>query len=66
MHEMTASDMLRDPLIRQMLRADKISLAAFAILLDAAARKHAHHSANNGFAGRKTADTWTIDALSSH
>lgn len=48
MNEMTASDMLRDPLIRQMLRADKISLASFAALLDAASQRQArrgHESA---------------------
>lgn len=39
--EMTASDMLRDPLIRQLLRADRISLASFAALLEDAARRNA-------------------------
>ena len=67
MHEMTPSEMLRDPLIRQMLRADKISLASFAALLDAAARQHAHpasaRAANDRtFAASKMPDTWNVDA----
>ncbi|QWW69957.1 hypothetical protein [Rhizobium sp. WYJ-E13] len=41
MNEMTASEMLRDPLIRQVLRADRISLASFATLLDTASRRQA-------------------------
>jgi hypothetical protein len=44
MNEMTASDMLRDPLIRQMLRADRISLASFATLLDTASRRQARRA----------------------
>jgi hypothetical protein len=44
MNEMTASDMLRDPLIRQMLRADRISLASFATLLDTATRRQARRA----------------------
>ncbi len=44
MHEMTASDMLRDPLIRQILRADRISLASFATLLDTEARRLARRA----------------------
>jgi hypothetical protein len=47
MNEMTASDMLRDPLIRQMLRADRISLAAFASLLDTASRQLARRAGEN-------------------
>jgi hypothetical protein len=47
MKEMTASDMLRDPLIRQMLRADRISLAAFATLLDTASRRLARRADEN-------------------
>lgn len=47
MKEMTASDMLRDPLIRQMLRADRISLAAFATLLDTASRRLARRAGEN-------------------
>jgi hypothetical protein len=49
MHEMTTSEMLRDPLVRQMLRADKVSLASFASLLDSAARRHAQSSARLWF-----------------
>ena len=44
MHEMTASDMLRNPLIRQLLRADRISLASFAALLDAASQRQARRA----------------------
>jgi hypothetical protein len=41
MHDMTMSEVLKDPLIRQMLRADKISLGVFAELLQTAANKRA-------------------------
>lgn len=44
MHDMTASDMLRDPLVRQMLHADKISLPDFASFLDSASRKQAQYA----------------------
>lgn len=37
MQDMTISEVLRDPLIRQMLRADKVSLGTFAALLENAA-----------------------------
>lgn len=37
--DMTMSEMLRDPMIRQMLRADGVSLSDFAVLLDDAARQ---------------------------
>jgi hypothetical protein len=36
--DMTMSEMLRDPMIRQMLRADGVSLSDFAVMLDDAAR----------------------------
>ena len=36
--DMTMSEMLHDPLIRQVLRADRVSLGEFASLMDAAAR----------------------------
>lgn len=62
MHEMTPSEMLRDPLIRQMLRADKISLTSFAALLDAAARQHARPTSDSTFATSKRPDTWSVDA----
>ncbi|CAH0342545.1 hypothetical protein [Rhizobium sp. CECT 9324] len=39
MHDLSISEALSDPLIRQMLRADKISLDTFAQLLDKAARE---------------------------
>ncbi len=62
MHEMTPSEMLRDPLIRQMLRADKISLATFAALLDAAARQHARPACDGSFPTLKMSETWSVDA----
>ncbi|MBB4956038.1 hypothetical protein H4S14_004081 [Agrobacterium vitis] len=37
--DMTMSEMLRDPMIRQMLRADGVSLSDFAVMLDDAARQ---------------------------
>ncbi len=61
MHEMTPSEMLKDPLIRQMLRADKISLASFAALLDAAARRNARPASVSSFAASKMPDSWSID-----
>jgi hypothetical protein len=62
MHEMTPSEMLRDPMIRQMLRADKISLASFAALLDAAARQHARPASESTFAVSKMPDSWSVYA----
>lgn len=38
-NDMTMAEVLRDPLIRQMLRADGISLSDFASLLQNAARQ---------------------------
>lgn len=58
MHEMTASEMLKDPLIRQMLRADKISLAHFATLLDNAARRQARRAGEAGPAIPAAMDAW--------
>ena len=62
MHEMTPSEMLKDPLIRQMLRADKISLTSFAALLDAAAREHARRPRESVFSAPKMHETWNVDA----
>ncbi len=47
MQDMTMSEVLRDPMIRQMLRADRISLGVFAELLETAAIKRAHAFAAN-------------------
>jgi hypothetical protein len=41
MQDVTMSEVLRDPMIRQMLRADGISLTAFTRLLQNAARNQA-------------------------
>jgi len=65
MNEMTASDMLRDPLIRQMLRADRISLAAFATLLDTASRRQARRGGENVPPQPVAPDAWSGEALSS-
>lgn len=62
MHEMTPSEMLRDPMIRQMLRADRISLASFEALLDAAARRHARSASDGTFAASKMPDSWSVYA----
>ncbi|MBB4568181.1 hypothetical protein [Rhizobium leucaenae] len=43
-NEMTMSEVLRDPMIRQMLRADRVSLSDFARLLKKTAR--ARHAAS--------------------
>lgn len=61
MHDMTRSEMLKDPLIRQMLRADKISLASFKALLEAAAHKRAA-PADGAFAPAKAQESWSVDA----
>jgi hypothetical protein len=63
MHDMTQSEMLRDPMIRQILRADKISVAAFAALLDAAARRNMH-TAGGALAAAKLPENRGIDAAS--
>jgi hypothetical protein len=39
MQDLSMSEVLKDPLIRQMLRADKVSLGAFAVLLEKAAQE---------------------------
>lgn len=39
--DMSISDMLHDPLIRQVLRADGVSLSVFADLMEDAARQRA-------------------------
>jgi hypothetical protein len=50
------SDVLKDPLIRQMLRADKVSLDSFAAMLKKAAQERARKSAESGWqAARKDA-----------
>ncbi|WP_271025386.1 hypothetical protein [Rhizobium sp. RCAM05973] len=47
--EMTMSEVLRDPVIRQMLRADRVSLSEFAKLLEKTARaRHAAFAEEHG------------------
>ncbi|MDE1995980.1 MAG: hypothetical protein KGI75_26010 [Rhizobiaceae bacterium] len=41
MQDLTMSQVLKDPLIRQMLRADQVSLGEFAMLLEKAAADRA-------------------------
>ncbi|EJJ28398.1 hypothetical protein [Rhizobium sp. CF142] len=65
MNEMTASDMLRDPLIRQILRADRISLASFATLLDAASRQQARRGGESVPPQPVAQEAWGSEALSS-
>jgi hypothetical protein len=43
--DMTMSEMLHDPMIRQMLRADRVSLGEFATLMEAAASARQRSSA---------------------
>ena len=64
MNEMTASDMLRDPLIRQMLRADRISLASFATLLDTASRRQASRAGESVLPPPAAPETLSGKALS--
>jgi hypothetical protein len=44
--ELTLTNILHDPLIRQVLRADRISLPQFAVFLQEAARKHQKSTAD--------------------
>jgi len=53
MHELSISEALNDPLIRQMLRADKISLDTFAQLLDKAAKERKRRLAPIGWNASK-------------
>jgi len=46
--EMTMSEVLRDPVIRQMLRADRVSLSEFAKLLEKTARARNEVSRERG------------------
>ena len=46
--EMTMSEVLRDPVIRQMLRADRVSLSEFAKLLEKTARARNAASGEQG------------------
>ena len=46
--ELTISDALRDPVIRQVLRADGISVPAFAVFLQEAARRQHEYRSNAG------------------
>ncbi|MBB3590791.1 hypothetical protein FHX08_001135 [Rhizobium sp. BK529] len=64
MNEMTASDMLKDPLIRQMLRADRISLASFAALLDSASRRQARRDPESAPARPAAPQAFDGEALS--
>nr|WP_246704934.1 hypothetical protein [Rhizobium sp. SG570] len=45
---MTMSEVLRDPVIRQMLRADRVSLSEFAKLLEKTARARNEVSRERG------------------
>ncbi|MCJ9720095.1 hypothetical protein MOV66_02405 [Agrobacterium sp. SHOUNA12C] len=55
MQDMTMSEVLKDPLVRQMLRADKVSLGTFAKLLENAANERGRNLA---------ARSWAVCALS--
>ena len=50
MQDMTMSEVLKDPLIRQMLRADKVSLGTFAKLLENAANERGRNVAARSWA----------------
>ena len=47
MQDLTMSQVLKDPLIRQMLRADQVSLGEFAMLLEKAAAERARRFSAN-------------------
>lgn len=53
MQDMTMSEVLKDPLIRQMLRADKVSLGAFAQLLENAANERGRKLAASSWGARR-------------
>jgi hypothetical protein len=53
-NEMTMSEVLRDPMIRQMLRADRVPLGEFAKLLERTARARAEAYAIEAQAERTT------------
>jgi len=55
MQDLSMSEVLKDPLIRQMLRADKVSLGVFAELLEKAARERGRKFAAVGWEARKSA-----------
>lgn len=48
--DMTMTEVLRDPMIRQMLRADGVSLTDFAVLLDEAAKRRFNKTHQNALA----------------
>ncbi|KRB54967.1 hypothetical protein ASE04_29195 [Rhizobium sp. Root708] len=52
MLDLTISQVLKDPLIRQMLRADRVSLGDFEKLLEAAASKR-----GQGFSAARSASS---------
>ena len=59
--DMTMSEVLRDPLIRLMLRADGISLGAFAELLEAAARRRNARFSNTEHEGQSGSKTPLVE-----
>ena len=48
MNELTMTEALKDPLIRLMLRADKVSLGEFASILETAATRRNRQHATSG------------------
>lgn len=55
MQDLSMSEVLKDPLIRQMLRADKVSLGAFAVLLEKAAQERGRRFAVIDWEARRRA-----------
>ena len=58
--ELTVSDVLRDPMVRLVLRADGISLPAFAMLLREAARRQ------HRFNALRYASTPPVETIATH
>ncbi|AJD45206.1 hypothetical protein C9413_02030 [Rhizobium sp. SEMIA 4085] len=56
MRDMTMSEVLTDPLIRQLMRADRVSLDAFATLLREAAARVDARAMNGTSAGVRSDD----------
>jgi hypothetical protein len=61
--ELTISDILRDPMIRQVLRADGISLRAFAVFLQQAARRQLEVTSGSRNAGPLGLSAWLTPAI---
>jgi hypothetical protein len=65
MHEMTLPEVLNDPLIRQLRRADKVSMHAFTTLLREAAARGERQAELKPAAARRHASSGTSPKFNS-